>query len=406
MKRPITTAAILAAALVSFAAADTITNPGLRRPAERSEARSTEGARVTFRNSLPRRSTPDRAASPDARLREALNLDLDNWIHQSAHAAGSLHLFHGDIENHLEVARFLVSTQFLDRDSKRSRPFDGAWLLQDHLEFPAFDEGAHGQNIAILSLIKERYGNLNFKDRNNRERSIVACLWDAVRCAYASQFTDGGHFPDEIYWDGIPGPWPQSPGWNHRDHRGRVCATFPWLAGYRTFNDGVTSTMVEGLLVFHLLVSEDNGRVAERVLLAGEGTWAIQQQNGGALPEQCDRMGVPVWGRHFEPPALSSRATGYALSIYKMCHALTGDAKWLQRARDTERWLQLHRLGPAGWERYLERHTLRPVFGVDWRIVYDRSEFRFPDGRVVPIEQGPVYPLARWNAYRAAVLYR
>jgi hypothetical protein len=334
-------------------------------------------------------------------------LDLDQWISHAKLADSCLTTYAGDPKDYLSVARFLILG--MNRENPAlANSLSGTWVADVPGRF-TFDEGAHGDAIAILSLIHARIGNVGVRGPAGENWSLLNSLQLSVRAAQRYQFVPDAHWPTVTENGfGVPGFWPQSPGADPR-YPTRNKLVFPRIENLRTLNDGTTSRMTRGLLVWLRTftpetVGADWARVRLAILLAGEGCAYVQDRYDGGLPEQIGFAGDGEWARGHEPPVISSRAVAYATEIYQDCFAITGDAYWSDRVDLSIAWFDRVSWGkdPAGNEvifEFYDASTLRPVWAKNYVIQHRPSESASP--RVEP-HAGRVR--VYWSIYREAMI--
>jgi hypothetical protein len=81
------------------------------------------------------------------------------------------------------------------------------------------------------------------------------------------------------------------------------------------------------------------------------------------------------WGRPWEPPALSSRASINVLEVLLMVYMKTGDKRYLERGYRTFEWLLNSQLDDGKWAMYYEYGTNKPVYaGADYKITFQFKE--------------------------------
>jgi hypothetical protein len=83
-------------------------------------------------------------------------------------------------------------------------------------------------------------------------------------------------------------------------------------------------------------------------------------QSGWA--QQYDRTMQPVWGRVFEPPALTSKETAGSIDYLIDLFVETGEPKYLKAANSAADWLKATRLPDGTWSRYYELGSNRPMY--------------------------------------------
>jgi hypothetical protein len=313
-----------------------------------------------------------------AAWRRAYDHTWSRVARQAKQACGPLHFYRGDLEDRREVISHIVCGQYQD-DVEGCSSIDGSWS-GDWPDDPHFDERVSGLAIALLVLYHEEFGN-DVIECNGSGRSILNTMWRAQRCLVREQYIVGHGIDwkkDGWQMIGVPGGWPIMPGICPGDKRIRIRDISPERARYVTYNDGTTSGNCEGLL-WVLIKSPDHDQTRDRILLCGEGTWAIAQYNDGWLPEQCNRECVPTWARNHEVPSWSPRATAQGVEIMMMCHVASGDDVWLERAHSMQELVDEHEQMPGCWYYFLEPKTLRPIWGDgNGRVVYNASEARWP----------------------------
>jgi hypothetical protein len=84
------------------------------------------------------------------------------------------------------------------------------------------------------------------------------------------------------------------------------------------------------------------------------------KQRGWAQTYSADME--PVWGRPFEPPAISSYETAGAADTLLELYRRTKDQRFLQAAKDAASWLTSVRQPDGKWARFYELETDRPLF--------------------------------------------
>ena len=70
----------------------------------------------------------------------------------------------------------------------------------------------------------------------------------------------------------------------------------------------------------------------------------------------------PVWGRKFEPPAVTSRESGGSATALVELYQRTGDERFLTAAQGAVAWLKASRLPDGDWARFYELRTNRPLY--------------------------------------------
>jgi hypothetical protein len=298
---------------------------------------------------------------------EARRNTFEVMANSAKHASGPLTYYLGDLDNRDEVVRYLVNTQYRDTQWQgvEGCSVHGAWA-GDGLHFrpsaPHFDEQVMGLAMGMLVLHIQENGNRNWVRDDGETVSSLGTMWNGYRCLIREQHVVSGYdWRDSDRgpgFQGIPGCWPIRPGTCDGI---KAHAISNERARLITFNDGATSGNLSAIL-WLLTRSPGYQQGIDRAVLCGEGTWEVMRRNGGWLPEQAHRTGVPAWGRNHEPPCWSPRATAYGVEILCMVHAVTGDRIWLDRAETTQELLDANEQVPGGWYYMLEPHTMRPIY--------------------------------------------
>jgi hypothetical protein len=151
------------------------------------------------------------------------------------------------------------------------------------------------------------------------------------------------------------GAWPLvwRPGWKRA-----ILSTFEDDA---TLNDGATTQAIVTLL--------EAGKVLDRADLVHAarrgGDWLITARHGppyAGWAQQYDTTGRPATARRFEPPALASWESRYAIDALLALAAATGDRRYCRPIADAATWLHRSALAPGCWARYYDLETNEPVY--------------------------------------------
>lgn len=70
----------------------------------------------------------------------------------------------------------------------------------------------------------------------------------------------------------------------------------------------------------------------------------------------------PIWGRKFEPPAVTARESAGAIEALLQLYARTGEKRYLDGAKEGAAWLESVRLPDGRWARFYELGTNRPIY--------------------------------------------
>ena len=305
----------------------------------------------------------------------------DNWI-AKAKNDGPLTYYKGDLKNYKEVLEYMLSTQCLvdvDKPIPERNPRFGCWK-GDVTTWETFDEGCQAKALGVLLCLYKNEPALRgvTVSVNGRVRGLGGAILDAINALEFSQYTQPGGlpFPGKLTFSGIPGFWPQAPGWKKRE------CIFPEIAHLRTLNDGVHDQNLEAIVMYREVFGDPQGLHLKRILLGAFGMAFLQMANDGYIPEQFHPHGEPAWGRGHEPPSYTPRAMGYALLTYIIAHAVTQDKQPLLLGN-----MQRGIIAPLAqtpdmqFEHFLELKTLRPIWGKrdhPFEITYNRSEAEWP----------------------------
>jgi hypothetical protein len=124
-------------------------------------------------------------------------------------------------------------------------------------------------------------------------------------------------------------------------------------------NDGATPFVITTLIAAAPALDRPELLAAAR----RGGDWLLTVQAPGAgWAQQYTANGAPARARVFEPPALATWETRYAVDALVALARVTGEARYCESARVAARWLDRVRVGPACWARFHDLATGRPIF--------------------------------------------
>ncbi len=151
---------------------------------------------------------------------------------------------------------------------------------------------------------------------------------------------------------------------------------FPKLdyTGYHTLNDGNIYQVVLLLTRAHELTGEE--RYLDAMRRTGEFLLAAQLPDPHpAWAQQYDLEMKPAWARKFEPPAVSSLESKWALDTLREIWLATGEERWLEPFDRALKWLRSVRLEDGRWSRLYELGTNQPLYLVaeTYEVTYDDS---------------------------------
>ncbi|HEY2387647.1 MAG TPA: pectate lyase [Candidatus Binatia bacterium] len=175
-------------------------------------------------------------------------------------------------------------------------------------------------------------------------------------------------------------------------------AIWPTFEDLATINDDTTPAAIETLLLGADLLGRDDLREAAR----RGGEWLLVAQRAtpsGAWAQQYDADGRPAQARRFEPPALASWESRYAVEALVALANATGDQRYCAATARALEWLAASALRPGCWARFYGLDSNRPIYigpdgvpvsqaadarlGYDWTGDYGISTLldRFGDAR-------------------------
>ena len=135
----------------------------------------------------------------------------------------------------------------------------------------------------------------------------------------------------------------------------------PTFEDRATLNDGATSLEIQTFVL--------GGRVLDRadftqVALRG-GDWLIRAQRAApraGWAQQYDDAGHPTHARRFEPPALATWETRYAMEALLALATATGEQKYCAPLTKAVSWLQRAALRDGCWARFYDLDTGEPLY--------------------------------------------
>lgn len=149
-----------------------------------------------------------------------------------------------------------------------------------------------------------------------------------------------------------------------------------WTGIYH-INDNISGCVMETMLLAHEIYGD------ERFLASAKrcGDFFLLAQMPDPQPawgQQYDSKMQPVWERKFEPPAISSLESEYALESLLLLYRKTGDAKYLEPFPKALAYLKKSKLRDGRLARFYELQTNKPlcfyVEGKAYHLTYDFSK--------------------------------
>ncbi|MCX5578551.1 hypothetical protein [Kaistia terrae] len=160
---------------------------------------------------------------------------------------------------------------------------------------------------------------------------------------------------------------------------GRASLPADWPRQWVKPSDGpyyvINDNLIRDTVHLHLIAADRFGDPAYEAsaVRAGEFLLAAQlpePQQGWA--QTYDRDMRPVWGRKFEPPAVTSRESGGAATALVELYQRTGDERFLSAALGAVAWLKASQLPDGDWARFYELRTNRPLYvDSDEKLTYE-----------------------------------
>jgi hypothetical protein len=202
------------------------------------------------------------------------------------------------------------------------------------------------------------------KDQSVRDAILYGLdrLSDAQYANGAWPVVTEKHRKEKATQPGLKGKLPAS--WSHEWVK-------PSEGPYYVLNDNI----VRDLIHVYLVAADQFGNKAFLDAAVRAGDFLVNAQ----LPEPqrgwaqaYDITMTPVWGRKFEPPAVASRETAGAVASLIELYRRTGEARFLNSARDGAAWLRSVQLPDGDWARFYELSTNRPLYvDNDEKLTYE-----------------------------------
>lgn len=281
-----------------------------------------------------------------------------------------------------EVAAALVSTQHVSGGWHYKAETDPTIRASTYIYqadgTPVYD----GRNNWTALDDDQTQGALRFLIRYDRatgftDTNVHACVIRALASILSAQYPNGGWPARYRSWEqlgqtlpgGIAGGY--VPAWAGK-YETPVAASAPasWpltqpvgleYLHFCTMNDAVIPDTIRTLL----LAYEVYGTTAYLTAAELGGTFLINASMPAPSPgwaQQYDEDMHPWWGRTFEPPALASMETIYALRALLQLYFVTGDAAYAAPVPGALAWMNAVTLGAGVWSRFYEMGTDTPVY--------------------------------------------
>jgi len=140
---------------------------------------------------------------------------------------------------------------------------------------------------------------------------------------------------------------------------------------YYTLNDGLAGSVAEALVTAHEVYKDDEYRAALERL----GDFLLLAQLPDPQPGWCQQYSyemVPIWGRKFEPPAVTGWESQDALDTLVAIAAYTGKKKYLEPVPRALAYFRKSLLADGRVARYYEFKTNKPLFmDARYQLTYD-----------------------------------
>lgn len=151
---------------------------------------------------------------------------------------------------------------------------------------------------------------------------------------------------------------------------------WPTFEDLATINDDTTPSAIETLLEAADLLGRDELRAAAR----RGGDWLVRVQAPppyAGWAQQYGGDGRPARARRFEPPALATWESRYAIESLLALADATGDPKYCEPVTRAATWLRAAALRPGCWARFYRVGTAMPLYvGSDGALVDDVARAR------------------------------
>ena len=202
----------------------------------------------------------------------------------------------------------------------------------------------------------------------------------ALKSILAAQYPNGGWY----VW------WTEFPRQKSAEEFPVIKATFPeqWEPEYRAkytgiyvTNDNLMSDIIDLLLTAHEVYDDPKYLAAARK--AGDFLLLAQlPEPQPAWAQQYDVNMHPVWGRKFEPPAVSGGESQTIIGTLMQLYHETGEEKYYKATLPAINWLKKSQLEPGKVARFYELETNRPLYferrGNVYTLTHDLGP-RLPD---------------------------
>jgi hypothetical protein len=165
-----------------------------------------------------------------------------------------------------------------------------------------------------------------------------------------------------------------------------IKATYPALwsrtwpndwTGIYHINDNISGCVMQTMLLAHEIYGDESFLASAKRC----GDFFLLAQLPDPQPawgQQYDSKMQPVWERKFEPPAISSLESEYALESLLLLYRKTGDAKYLEPFPKALAYLKKSKLRDGRLARFYELQTNKPlcfyVEGKAYHLTYDFSK--------------------------------
>ncbi|MBO0663043.1 pectate lyase [Jiella sp. MQZ9-1] len=317
-----------------------------------------------------------------------------------------------------DVAKALLRTQLLS----------GGWYYSAEMDDRKAEEWCYRAFVAENHECHRKGGNrqrnVSVLDDNTSQSALIFLIWfdkasgdsdPAVRAAinYGLRHLAGAQYRNgafQVFYKGtnpgakkefatqatIPAEWPHD--WQK-----------PSDPPYFVTNDDILRDTGRMYLSAYRLY----GDKADLAIAKAIGTFLVSAQLPAPQPgwaQTYDARLQPVWGRSFEPPAVTSRETAGCIQYLVELYGETGDKAYLDAAGRAGAWLKRVRLPSGLWSRFYELSTNRPLYiDRDDKMTFDdthlsnhyslKSTFNIPHvlGELSAAQAGKdVGPVALW----------
>ena len=251
------------------------------------------------------------------------------------------------------------------------------WGYRDNKSFRASKTKKNKTNLSTLdddtTTAALRCLMLVDRETNFRDEVIHEAALFGLKAVMAAQRPNGGWGAN---WHRYPTPvrteeYPIRPA-SYPENWSRKWLN-DWPGKYYLNDDVMGKTIETMLLAWEVYQDQIYLESAKR---GGEFLIAAQMpEPQPAWAQQYDAAMQPCWDRKFEPPAISSLESQYAMEGLLLLHQKTGDKRFLDPFPKALAYLKTFELPDGNWSRFYELKTNKPLyFDKNYNMTYDRND--------------------------------